>query len=187
MTTLRTIADITSLFDKWGHDAYTERVSSLAHAVQCAELAESAGSSSALVIAALLHDVGHLADLESSDGAHEVDADLEHEATGARMLASLFPPAVTGPVALHVAAKRYLCAVDRAYADTLSETSQRTLTLQGGMMSPDEARRFERLRHWNEAVSLRRWDDLAKDPENTHDLATRFNRILDEHHGQISR
>jgi gamma-butyrobetaine dioxygenase len=72
---------------------------------------------------------------------------------------------VTEPIRLHVAAKRYLCTVEPGYIDQLSEPSVISLRLQGGVMTPGEVLAFESLSFANEAVQLRRWDDLAKDPE----------------------
>jgi gamma-butyrobetaine dioxygenase len=63
-----------------------------------------------------------------------------------------------------VAAKRYLCAVDPAYREQLSAASAYTMGVQGGPMSREEADAFARLPYAAEAVELRRWDDLGKDP-----------------------
>jgi [1-hydroxy-2-(trimethylamino)ethyl]phosphonate dioxygenase len=116
-----------------------------------------------LVAAALLHDVGHLLHLEMTQGTSGGGVeDQRHEATGARHLAAAFPPAVTGPIALHVRAKRYLCATDATYAEALSDGSRRSLRLQGGPMEADEIASFEAASGSRAAVALRRWDDQAK-------------------------
>jgi gamma-butyrobetaine dioxygenase len=65
-------------------------------------------------------------------------------------------------VALHVAAKRYLCATEPDYLAGLSASSVRSLALQGGPMSATEVEAFERLAHHRSATLVRRWDDLAK-------------------------
>ena len=87
-----------------------------------------------------------------------------HEDVGSRYLERHFPPAVTEPIRLHVASKRYLCAVDPAYLGRLSEASRRSLELQGGPFSAGEAEEFRRGPHAGDAVRLRRYDDLAKVP-----------------------
>ena len=122
---------------------YDESVTELDHALQAAALAEAEGAPAELVAAALLHDVGHLVvgDLVPLD--RPLDGDAHHEAVGARHLRRWFGPAVTDPVALHVAAKRYLCAVDAGYHAGLSPSSVRSLEAQGGPMSPAEAAAFE--------------------------------------------
>jgi predicted HD phosphohydrolase len=74
----------------------------------------------------------------------------------------LFPPEVVAPVALHVEAKRYLCAIDPTYTTTLSEGSVRSLATQGGPMDADEVARFERHPQCRAAADLRRWDDAGK-------------------------
>ena len=158
------LTEIEVLFDKWGTEFYSEHLSQTAHAVQCAVLAEESGAPSELVLAALLHDIGHLIDLDNSAGVEEHNVDTEHEATGARSISPLFPPAVAAPIALHVAAKRYLCTVESDYFGKLAPDSVRSLELQGGLMSADEIEAFRANPFHAEAVRLRRYDEDAKDP-----------------------
>ena len=91
--------------------------------------------------------------------------DNDHGERGAGWLAQWFPESVTEPVRLHVAAKRYLCATEPGYFGQLSEASVYTLSLQGGPMADAEARDFEREPYGADAIAVRRWDDLAKDPD----------------------
>lgn len=156
------IKNIQTLFARWGEDSYSELVSQVAHAEQCAALATAAGANDAVIIAALLHDIGHLLVLDDNDGHATLDVDDNHESTGARFLATIFGPHVAAPVALHVAAKRYLCSVEPSYFDTLSPASVSSLAMQGGPMSADEVHRFSRLPQFQTSVDLRRWDDDAK-------------------------
>jgi gamma-butyrobetaine dioxygenase len=159
------VAEVIELYDRLGGDPYDEVVTQVAHALQSAARAQDAGAADTLVAAALLHDVGHLLDLDrgpASSGTELLDSDLRHEDTGAAWLRPLFPPEVTAPITLHVRAKRYLCAVDPAYQGQLSDGSARSLALQGGPMDGDEVRRFEALPACSDAVLLRRWDDAAK-------------------------
>ena len=156
------VDEVLALYDEWGSDHYDEELSQLAHALQTAALARAEGASDALVAASLLHDVGHLLDLHAGRGGRGDDTDLEHERTGARYLAGLFGPDVSAPIALHVSAKRYRCAVDEPYFDQLSAGSRRSLALQGGPMTSDEAARFGGLPGAMDAVRLRGWDDRGK-------------------------
>ena len=134
-----------------------------AHAVQAGALALAAGLPAPLVTAALLHDIGHMVhELGEHPAAHGVDD--RHESLGADWLARHFGSAVVEPVRLHVAAKRWLCAVDPAYSGRLSRDSVESLALQGGPMSQAEARDFEARPFWQDAVTLRRIDERAKDP-----------------------
>ena len=141
---------------------YDEEVTELEHALQAAALARADGAPDHLVAAALLHDVGHLVSDDNVPLDDDLDEDFHHERVGARYLVRWFGPDVTAPVALHVAAKRYLCAVQPGYLDDLSASSARSLALQGGSMSSDEVEAFQRLAHYEAAVLVRRWDDRAK-------------------------
>jgi phosphonate degradation associated HDIG domain protein len=155
---------IFTLFREKGDGLYFgESVTEAEHALQCAHLAEQAGAAPGLIAAALLHDVGHLLHGLVEDIA-ERGIDGRHEEGGAAWLAHDFGPAVVDPVRLHVAAKRYLCAVEPDYHAGLSEASQRSLRLQGGPMTPDEVRGFEQEPWFRSAVAVRRWDDGAKVP-----------------------
>ena len=155
---------IVELFHLHGNTVYDglreEPVTALEHALQCAQLAEWADAPPTLVMAALLHDIGHfIAPAKGSDSIDDV-----HELRALGLLASTFDAEVIEPVRLHVQAKRYLVAVDARYAQTLSVASAHTLSLQGGAMSHDELRLFEALPYSAQALALRRWDDLAKQP-----------------------
>ncbi len=141
---------------------YDEAVTELDHALQAAALAQADGAPDHLIAAALLHDVGHLVSDDNVTLDDDLTDDFHHERVGARYLARWFGPPVTAPVALHVAAKRYLCAVEPGYLDGLSPSSARSLALQGGPLSADEVGRFEQLPHHDDAVRVRRWDDQAK-------------------------
>jgi phosphonate degradation associated HDIG domain protein len=156
------IDDVLALYDRWGADHYDEDLSQRDHALQTAALALAAGASDALIVAALLHDIGHLLALQTGSQEGSRPVDLRHEASGARYLAGLFPSSVTGPIALHVRAKRYRCAVDHRYWDQLSAGSKRSLEVQGGPMTDDEAATFELLPGFANAVRLREWDDQGK-------------------------
>lgn len=153
---------IASMFEQRGDSQYGgEPVTQLEHALQCAHLAEQNQAPPALIVAALLHDIGHLLH-DLPDEAPDQGIDDIHEERGFQFLQSHFSAAVTEPVRLHVAAKRYLCAVDAEYERGLSEPSRVSLKLQGGKMDAAEQASFRTHPHWQAAVQLRRWDDLAK-------------------------
>ena len=138
-----------------------EPVSMTEHMLQAAQAAELDGASPTLVAAALLHDFGHLIHDLPEDSA-EYGIDTRHKDVGADYLARHFIPAVVEPTRLHVAAKRYLCAVDPAYLANLSPASILSLKLQGGPYTAEQARAFETLPFAAEAAQLRRYDDAAK-------------------------
>ena len=143
---------------------YDEAVTELEHALQAAALARADGAPDHLIAAALLHDVGHLVAHDNVPLDDDLTEDFHHERVGARYLTRWFGPDVTAPIALHVAAKRYLCAVEEGYLAVLSPSSMRSLELQGGPMNDKEVEAFERLPHHVEATLVRRWDDAAKVP-----------------------
>jgi phosphonate degradation associated HDIG domain protein len=138
-----------------------EPVTQLEHALQCAMLAEQAGEPAALVIAALFHDIGHLVD-ESDVTRLERGLDDRHEMRAVAALRRCFTGDVCGPVALHVAAKRFLCATEPGYLEQLSSASRQSLAVQGGVMNAAEAARFRRTRYAQAAIRLRGYDDCAK-------------------------
>jgi phosphonate degradation associated HDIG domain protein len=159
------VDQILELYEQRGGSLYGgEAVTQLEHALQSAWLAEQEQSSPQLIVAALVHDVGHLLH-ELPDDAPDAGVDDHHERSAANWLRALFPPSVTEPVRLHVAAKRYLCTVEPGYLAALSEPSLVSYRLQGGPMPPDEVRVFEQNPHSADAVRLRRWDDTAKVPK----------------------
>jgi phosphonate degradation associated HDIG domain protein len=155
------VEQITRLLELGGSRIYgQEAVSQLEHALQCAWLAEEAGYDNATITASLLHDIGHL--LYNLEESVKKDLDFRHEERGANYLSKLFGPAVTEPVRLHVPAKRYLCYTDKNYWEGLSPASKRSLELQGGVFSAEEAAAFLELPYAGEAIQLRQWDDQAK-------------------------
>jgi phosphonate degradation associated HDIG domain protein len=137
------------------------RITQLAHAVQTGWLAEQAGAPATLITACLLHDVGHLISGMHHDPQFR-DADDRHEELAANWLGGSFPAEVTEPIRLHVAAKRYLCWVDPAYAEMLTKGSARTLAQQGGAFTAHEAAAFAARPHAAAAIHLRRWDEGGK-------------------------
>jgi len=155
---------IINLFLNKGGDLYGgEAVTQLEHGLQAAHFAKLEGANDELVTAALLHDIGHLLH-DLPDNATEQGIDDIHEELGARFLTKYFKEQVVEAVKLHVAAKRYLCLVEAGYYSTLSPTSKSSLLLQGGIMSGEEKLQFESNTYFAQAVALRKWDDMAKEP-----------------------
>jgi gamma-butyrobetaine dioxygenase len=156
---------IVELFANEGAGEYLgEPVTQAEHMLQAGMLAEAAGAPPALIAAALLHDVGHFhGTVTGRDLMRGIDN--HHSDTGADWLGQWFGPEVCEPVRLHVAAKRYLCAVEPTYFAQLSSASVHTLQVQGGPMQVDEVAAFEAGGFAEQAVALRRWDELAKHPD----------------------
>ena len=157
-----TLEDIRHLFTLHGAAQYSgEPVTQLEHALQTAHLAEQSSADDELVTACLLHDLGHLIAAQGETPTLR-GIDDGHQVVALPFLRGLFTKRVLGAIGRHVDAKRYLCRVRPGYFERLSEDSQRSLALQGGVFGPDEAERFIAQPAAKDAVMLRLWDDLAK-------------------------
>jgi len=156
--------DIFDLYAEHGTSLYAgEKISQLEHMCQAAQLAMREGYDDEVVLAAFLHDIGHLLPVhdehESMDGYGTVD----HEKVGADYLQRLgFSERLCKLIASHVNAKRYLTWKDPGYYSRLSEASKKTLEYQGGRMSPEEAARFEADPLFELYIKMRQWDEAAK-------------------------
>jgi len=156
---------IQQTFTQRGTDQYGEEVvNQLQHALQSGLLAENAGASEHQIVAALLHDIGHILQDHALPADSASNLDDKHEWVGNAWLKQHFGSRVADPVRLHVIAKRYLCTKQASYQDQLSPTSLKSFHDQGGCMNEEEIRAFESEPHYAEALELRRWDDLAKEP-----------------------
>jgi phosphonate degradation associated HDIG domain protein len=140
-----------------------EVVTQSQHALQAAYFAERENRSDKLIAASLLHDYGHV--MDESEGSVEQVFDGRHELVGARLLEQHFVSAVTEPGKLHVHAKRYLCATEDTYFDKLSPVSVRSLEFQGGPLTEEQVKAFEKNQYYQDAVQVRRYDERAKDPQ----------------------
>jgi len=158
------LSDICVLFARKGGRAYEgEGITQLEHALQTAAQAEAIGAPPTLIAAALLHDLGHLLNDQGETPTLRGVDDL-HQFAALPFLRPLYGNDVLEPIRMHVDAKRYLCATRADYYAALSADSKRSLVLQGGVYSADEASRFIEQPHAEYAVKIRLWDDLAKIP-----------------------
>lgn len=181
-----TIVDfLADIFARRGGEEYLgEPVTMAQHMLQAARCAEQAGQSEELIVAALLHDIGHFT---SEFGTYSPDdtEDRHHEDAGGDVLAPFFSPRVVDCVRYHVAAKRYLCATRPEYFNKLSPASVHTLSLQGGPMDTDEVAAFERNPHLKDIVKVRAYDEAGKradmlTPPFAH-YAPMVQRVVDAH------
>lgn len=158
--------DIVALIEKRATTQYgRESVSQMEHALQCAHLSELAGESDESIVAALLHDFGHLLAAEN-EGVADVTLERDdlHQYVALPFLRGALPNAVLEPIRMHVDAKRYLCGAEPDYWASLSDASKHSLELQGGAFQATELVTFISQPYAKEAVRLRRYDDLAKVP-----------------------
>ena len=176
---------LADIFERRGGEEYLgEPVTMAQHMLQGATLAERAGHREDIIVAALLHDIGHFT---SEFGTFQMDdtEDRFHEEAGAQVLGAFFPKLVIDCVREHVAAKRYLCAARPEYFARLSEASVHSLNLQGGPMSDDEVAAFEQNPNLADIVTVRYLDDAGKHadmetPDFAH-FAPMVQRVVDAH------
>ncbi|USG59793.1 HD domain-containing protein [Sneathiella marina] len=174
---------IADIFARRGAEEYLgEEVSISEHMYQSGHLAEEAGAPEEIIVAALLHDIGHFTN-EFPDNAAELGIDSHHDRAGAAVVAKFFPNIVTDCIRHHVSAKRYLCAVDPDYFSTLSDASVLSLKLQGGPLTAEAAEKFAQNKDIEAIVQVRKWDDEAKVPgkktESFAYFAPMIQRVVD--------
>lgn len=158
----RVFSEIELLFQESIAEEYLgEDVKLVEHMLQCGDLARVTGAPDYLIVASLLHDIGHLLVEDAEDG-HASGVDLRHDFVGAQWLEERFPATVSEPVRLHVAAKRYLVTTNHDYLSKLSHASVQTLYMQGGPLNQEEVIDFISREGAEDAVRVRLWDDLAK-------------------------
>jgi len=170
--------DVTALFEARGDAHYGEAVTQRDHALQCATLASRAGGDDELVLAALLHDLAHLVTPEGLD-----TVDRHHGHVGAALVRAFVSPRVAWIIEHHVAAKRYLCAVDPIYFDRLSSASVHSLAVQGGPLSREERATLAAHPWFADALNVRRWDEEAKDPQAHMAPLTAWVPLLEKYFG----
>lgn len=174
-----------SIFDRRGGEEYLgEPVTMGEHMLQGATLAERNGQPEEIIVAALLHDIGHFTS-EFGTFSMEDTEDRHHEEAGAVVLERFLPQVVTDCCRFHVAAKRYLCATRPEYFQRLSEASVHSLNLQGGAMSEAEVAAFEQNPNLKEIIAVRYLDDAGKregmDTPDFWHFAPMVQRLVDRH------
>lgn len=159
-------------------DYIGEPISQLEHALQCAQNAKNARADDETIVAALLHDIGHLLlndDAQSMNGLGAQD----HEKIGAAyVLEKGFPQKIADLIQGHVDAKRYLTSIDPTYYETLSSASKETLIIQGGPMTKAQAREFEQQPHFKNKLRMRTWDEQSKLLDCVVDTLENYRELL---------
>ena len=176
------------IFERRGNEEYLgEPVTMAEHMLQGAHFAEKAGEREEVIVAALLHDIGHFTSEFGTFSMADTE-DRHHEDAGAEVLAPFFPSIVTDCVKYHVAAKRYLCATRPEYFKRLSEASIHSLKLQGGPMDTDEVAEFEENPNLADIIKVRHYDEAGKqaglETEPFSHYAPMIQRVVDRHCGR---
>jgi 2-amino-1-hydroxyethylphosphonate dioxygenase (glycine-forming) len=175
--------EIIQLYSMYGGEEYSgEKVSQLEHMVQSAQLAKAEGFNDEVVLAAFLHDIGHIAEKVTDENTMNRYGIKDHEAIGASFLENRgFSFRITRLVASHVAAKRYLTLREPGYYDKLSDASKHTLEFQGGQMSDEEADLLEEDPLFREIIQMRRWDEAAKLENQPLPSLDIFKELISQH------
>ena len=184
------VAFLADIFERRGGEEYLgEPVTMAEHMLQGATIAEESGLEDEIVVAALLHDIGHFTS-EFGTFTMEDTEDRHHEDAGAEVLSRFFPQVITDCVRYHVAAKRYMCATRPDYLDRLSPASVHSLSLQGGPMSPAEVAEFEENPHLRQIIQVRHLDDAGKrtdmDIPGFQHFAPRVQKMVDAHCARLA-
>ena len=175
-------------FREFGHMNLGEDITQMQHALQCAWFAEQDDAPEYIILAALLHDVGHLITWQEREVHPEEHLENGyHEKVGAQFLAKYFDDDIVKPVRLHVAAKRYLFSADLSYREKLSAASEESLMLQGGFMDESTCRAFESSPWFQDALLIRKYDELGKqanlvvpDLSHYHERLIQHTRVVKE-------
>ncbi len=156
--------EIIRMYGQHGGEAYAgEKVTQLEHMVQTAELAKQQGVDEEVILAAFLHDIGHICVAAYSENEMGGYGIKNHEEVGADFLDQKgFSKKIIRLVQSHVDAKRYLTYRNPHYYEQLSEASKKTLEYQGGKMSAEEAAIFEKDPLFAVIIQMRKWDEQAK-------------------------
>ena len=187
LTPQNIVAFLGDIFERRGGEEYLgEPVNMAEHMLQGATIAEQSGQDEAIIVAVLLHDIGHFTSEFGTFDMNDTE-DRHHEKAGAKVLVGFFPAAITDCVRHHVTAKRYLCATKPDYLKRLSDASVHSLKLQGGPLSLEEVAEFEKNPHLREIIQVRWLDDAGKrdgmtTPSFSH-FAPMVQRLVDAHCG----
>jgi len=156
------VAFIADIFARRGGEEYLgEPVTMAEHMLQGATIAQQNGQSEEIIVAALLHDIGHFTSEFGTFNMQDTQ-DRFHEDAGGEVLAPFFPKVITDCVRHHVAAKRYLCATKPEYFARLSPASVKSLALQGGPMDADEVAAFKAQPYLEQIIQVRYLDEAGK-------------------------
>lgn len=156
--------EIMAMYSKHGGEEYAgEKVSQLEHMVQAALLAQQQGFDDEVILAAFLHDIGHICEAARGDNEMGGYGIKSHEDIAAKFLSEKgFSKKIIRLVQSHVDAKRYLTCRYPGYYEQLSDASKKTLEYQGGKMGEQEALAFEKDPLFELIIQMRRWDEQAK-------------------------
>ncbi len=180
---IQIVDEIMGLYTSYGNEDYIgEPVSQIEHMCQCAQLAEKEKYDDEVILAAFFHDIGHLCEHIMEVNYMDHYGIVDHEKIGARYLDSKgFSKRITKLIESHVAAKRYLTYKNPAYYEKLSDASKNTLNFQGGRMDEHEAKAFEEDEWFTLYITLRGWDEQAKEENKPLPDLQKYRKMMIQH------
>ncbi|XP_033733679.1 2-amino-1-hydroxyethylphosphonate dioxygenase (glycine-forming)-like [Pecten maximus] len=186
------VSEVFRLYEERGSTGYLgERISKTDHSIQCAMLAEKEDQPVEVVLAAFLHDIGHLVG-EDKGLENMASGDLnlgtrDHDVVGGQYLRDIgFPDKVCDIVQGHVQAKRYLVWKNQAYYDNLSPASRMTLEHQGGRMTDEQATDFENNPLFDVIIRMRTYDEAGKDVDATNAPLDKYRKLCKDYLSSMS-
>ena len=175
-----TIKEIFDLYEQYGSFDYIgEKVTQTEHMIQSAMVAEKEGADKETILAAFLHDIGHLLGHKYQHEQMDTWGTRNHDKIGGRYLRERgFPEKVCKLVENHVLAKRYLVPMNHAYYEILSEASKKTLDYQGGRMNEYELYEFETDPMRGIYFQFRKWEDMAKNKNMVLEPIEKYQKLM---------
>ena len=161
---LKSVDDIISLYNEFGKSNYIgEKITQVEHALQMANQAEKDKMPKEIIIAGLLHDIGHVIGQKHNLASMGEYGTKHHDLIGSRVLQKVgMCDKVCNLIENHVKVKRYLVSKDLAYYDSLSDASKQTFKHQGGKLTEEEIKEYEEDPNLELYILLRKYDENAK-------------------------
>ena len=152
--------DLLELYKIHGDNNYFgEKVTKTEHMIQCALAAQNEEEPDYIVLACLLHDIGHLL---KKDDMNSLGVSNHGKIAHDYLKKIGIEGRVCYLVDKHIDAKRYLVSKDIKFYDKLSEASKKTLEYQGGKMTNKEIENMENDPEIFNILKVRKYDDMGK-------------------------
>ena len=164
--------------EKGDGEYFGEAVSKTTHMIQTAFAAQNNNEPDYLVLACLLHDIGHFLEDDNMNGLGVID----HGKIGADFLRSLnMYEKICCLVENHILAKKYLVSKYDDYYNKLSDASKKTLEYQGDKMTKEERELFENDPNFDLSLIVRNYDDIGKNIDAKIPVLESFKSLMQKY------